>query len=454
MTDPRVRKLASILVRHSLGVKKGETVLINASSELAKPLVLEVYREVLKAGAHPTTGIAFEETANIFYSLATEAQLMNFPKIRLFEAKNVDCVVNIRATANKKSMSNIDPALLSARSKVLRPISEEIVDRKRWILCNYPTNGLAQEADMSLDEYEDFLYNATNINWMGVKKKEMKLKNVLDKASEVRIVGKDTDLMLSIKGRKAIPCYGERNMPDGEVFLSPVEDSAEGRIYYETIPPGLLVKQIESGGVITTGNMTWRVQADAYLAGLRKVKQLIGQGLLVAPAVPYVTNQLAIMVPKGNPAHITGLADLGRPDVRLAMPNPEFEGIARQIRAALVKAGGEALADTVYGAKVKDGSTILTQIHHRQTPLWLMQGRAQAGVTWRSEAMFQEQAGNPIEDVRIPPEQNATAIYAGALVKAAPHPEAGKLWLDFIRSPRALEIFARYGFAPYRGDGD
>ena len=233
MTDPRVRKLASILVRHSLGVKKGETVLINASSELAKPLVLEVYREVLKAGAHPTTGIAFEETANIFYSLATEAQLMNFPKIRLFEAKNVDCVVNIRATANKKSMSNIDPALLSARSKVLRPISEEIVDRKRWILCNYPTNGLAQEADMSLDEYEDFLYNATNINWMGVKKKEMKLKNVLDKASEVRIVGKDTDLMLSIKGRKAIPCYGERNMPDGEVFLSPVEDSAEGRIYYE-----------------------------------------------------------------------------------------------------------------------------------------------------------------------------------------------------------------------------
>ncbi len=228
----------------------------------------------------------------------------------------------------------------------------------------------------------------------------------------------------------------------------------EGRIYYETIPPGLLVKQIESGGVITTGNMTWRVQADAYLAGLRKVKQLIAQGLLVAPAVPYVTNQLAIMVPKGNPAHITGLADLGRPDVRLAMPNPEFEGIARQIRAALVKAGGEALADTVYGAKVKDGTTILTQIHHRQTPLWLMQGRAQAGVTWRSEAMFQEQAGNPIEDVQIPSEHNATAIYAGALVKAAPHPEAGKLWLDFIRSPQALEIFARYGFAPYRGDGD
>lgn len=233
MSDPRVRKLASILVRHSLGVKKGETVLINASSELAKPLVLEVYREIMLAGANPMTGIAFEETANIFYSFANEAQLMHFPKIRFFEAKNIDAVVTIRASANKKAMSNIDPSLLSKRSKVLRPISEEIVNRKRWILCNFPTNGLAQEADMSLVEYEDFLYGATNINWMDVKRKEMKLKTALDRASEVRIVGKDTDLTLSIKGRKAIPCYGERNMPDGEVFLSPIEDSAEGHIYYE-----------------------------------------------------------------------------------------------------------------------------------------------------------------------------------------------------------------------------
>ncbi len=233
MSDPRVKKLASILVRHSLGVEKGETVLINASSELGKPLVLEVYREVMLVGANSIASVAFEETANIFYSLASENQLMNFPRIRFFEAKNIDCVVTIRASANKKAMSNIDPSLISKRSKVLRPISEEIVNRKRWVLCNYPTNGLAQEADMSLEEYEDFLYGATNINWMEVKKKEMKLKAALDKASEIRIAGKDTDLKMSIKGRKAIPCYGERNMPDGEVFLSPVENSAEGYIYYE-----------------------------------------------------------------------------------------------------------------------------------------------------------------------------------------------------------------------------
>lgn len=233
MSDPRVTKLASILVKHSLNVKKDETVLIASTTELSKPLVLEVYREVLKAGAHPFTSIGFEETANIFYDMATPKQLAFFPNIKHFEAKNIDCFVNIRASANKKALSNIDPRVVGERSRVLSPISEEIVNRKRWILTNFPTHSLAQEADMSLAEYEDFLYNATNIDWNKVKQKEMKLKGVLDKASEVRIVGKDTDLKLSIKGRKAIPCYGERNMPDGEVFMSPEETSAEGYIYYE-----------------------------------------------------------------------------------------------------------------------------------------------------------------------------------------------------------------------------
>jgi molybdate transport system substrate-binding protein len=228
----------------------------------------------------------------------------------------------------------------------------------------------------------------------------------------------------------------------------------KGRIYWETIPPGLLVKQIEAGGTITSGNMTWTAKPDAYFAGLKKVEALIGQGLLTEPAVPYVTNTLAIMVPKANPAHVTGLADLGKPDVRLAMPNPEFEGIARQIEASLKKAGGQTLADAVYKTKVADGSTILTHIHHRQTPLFLMQGRADAGVTWQSEAMFQEQAGNPITYVPISASQNTTAVYAGAVVKGAPHEEAAKLWLSFIHAPEALAIFERYGFKPYTGKAD
>ncbi len=227
----------------------------------------------------------------------------------------------------------------------------------------------------------------------------------------------------------------------------------KGHVYWETIPPGLLAKQLEAGGTVTVGNMTWTAKADAYLAGLARVRQMISEGLLEPPAIPYVTNTLTIMAPKGNPGRIENLADLGKPGIRLVMPNPEFEGIARQIEASLTKAGGQSLASTVYGSKVADGSTILTHIHHRQTPLFLMQGRADAGITWQSEAIFQEQAGHPITHIAIPDADNSTAVYAGAEVKGAAHPEAAKAWLAFIRSRPALAIFERYGFKPYDREG-
>ncbi len=219
-----------------------------------------------------------------------------------------------------------------------------------------------------------------------------------------------------------------------------------GRIFWETIPPGLLVKQMKAGGTITVGNMTWTIKPDAYFAGFGKVKELIADGTLAAPAVPYVTNQLTIMVQKGNPKNIASLTDLAQPGLRLAMPNPSFEGVARQIKSSLIKAGGDALAKAVYDDKVRAGTTELTHIHHRQTALFLMQDRADAGVVWKSEALFQEQAGHAIGHVDIPDAQNTTAIYAGAEVKGAAHPAAARKWLAFISSPAAFDIFKRYGF--------
>lgn len=236
-------------------------------------------------------------------------------------------------------------------------------------------------------------------------------------------------------------------------LVSAFEDSHpeyRGRVYYETIPPGLLVRQMKAGGRITSGNMTWVAKPDVYLAGLKSVRALIESGMLAGEPVAYATNDLTIMIAKGNPVHIATLADLGEPAVHLAMPNPEFEGVARQIKATLIKAGGDALMQAVYADKVKDGTTILTHIHHRQTPLFLMQGLADAGVTWTSEAIFQEQVGHPIGHVEIPAADNTVAIYAGALVKGAAHPQAGQAWLDFIHSPAALAIFEKYGFKPYQ----
>jgi ABC-type molybdate transport system substrate-binding protein len=219
-----------------------------------------------------------------------------------------------------------------------------------------------------------------------------------------------------------------------------------GRVFYETLPPGLLLKQMDAGGTITSGNMTWTIKPDVYLAEAAASNDLVRCGRLVAPVVTFATNDLTIMVSAANPARVAGLADLGRPGLALAMPNPDFEGVARQIRASLVKAGGEALNEMVYGKKVRDGETVLTSIHHRQTPLFLMQHLVQAGVTWKSEAIFQEQIGNPIGHVDIPGEFNTLANYSAAIVSGAPHPVAARAWLDFIRSDAAFKILERYGF--------
>jgi molybdate transport system substrate-binding protein len=112
----------------------------------------------------------------------------------------------------------------------------------------------------------------------------------------------------------------------------------------------------------------------------------------------------------------------------------------------LVKAGGEALAELVYGKKVRDGETVLTRIHHRQTPLFLMQHLVEAGVTWRSEAIFREQIGNPIAHVDIPMVVNTLANYSAAMVAGASHAEAARAWLDFVGSDDAFKILQRYGF--------
>lgn len=220
-------------------------------------------------------------------------------------------------------------------------------------------------------------------------------------------------------------------------------------IFYETLPPGILAKQMEHGGTITFGNLTYTVKPDVYEAGKRRMQEMEKNGSVVRNStVCYVKNDLTIMVPKGNPKGIRSLTDLGKPGVRVSMPNPNWEGIARQIISAYRKAGGEALVNTIMQTKKDKGETLLTHIHHRQTPLYLMTDKADAGVTWRSEAQFQERIGNPIGHVDIPADQNSTAIYGAGLVQNAPHAEAARAWLQFMQSDQAKRIYQDYGFQP------
>jgi ABC-type molybdate transport system substrate-binding protein len=219
-----------------------------------------------------------------------------------------------------------------------------------------------------------------------------------------------------------------------------------GKVYFETLPPGILTRQLADGGTITVGNMTWTIKPDVFMAGQAGVTALIDQRVLRAPLVAYATNDLAIMVSAGNPKRIGGLADLARPDVRLAMPNLVTEGVSRQIQASLVKAGGEPLRAAVYEQKVSAGTSLMTQVHHRQTPVWILQDKVDAGVVWQSEIVFQRQIGHAVEAVAIPAAQNTVERYCAAAVEGAAHPQAARDWLAFLRSPEAFAVMQRYGF--------
>lgn len=220
------------------------------------------------------------------------------------------------------------------------------------------------------------------------------------------------------------------------------------RIYAETLPPGILARQIESGTLVM-GNLRITFKPDVYTAGKDAIADNQKQHGWFADSYDYARNPLAILVAKGNPKHITGLADLGRADVRVSMPNPVWEGIAKQIEASYRKVGGEALDHTIMQTKLKDGSTFLTRIHHRQSPLRVLQGESDAAPVWSTEAYFQQQIMHfPVETVTIPASQNATATYTAARMKNAPHEQAAKDFLAFMQSPVAQAVYRKYGFLP------
>lgn len=231
--DPRIEKLADILVNYSTRVQKGDHVLIR-SAPLARPLVEEVYRLAVRNGAFPLVRLSFDSLAEIYYQEASDQQLDYLNPISKFEVENAQVIISIHAPENSRTLTASDPAKLRRASITNRPVQEHIMKGGvRWVLCNYPTPSLAQDADMSLGAYADFLFAATNIDWRAASDMMHRIKERFDRAEEVRIVGPQTDLRFSIAGRPGIVCDGRYNMPDGEVFYAPVEDSVEGTIYYE-----------------------------------------------------------------------------------------------------------------------------------------------------------------------------------------------------------------------------
>jgi len=280
LVDPRVSKQAKILVNYSARCKKGDRALI-VSDRLSRPLALEVYKELIKAGAaevrvhfdvdEQVISRSYNEFAEAFFNLAKPNQISEFPKLADQELKGLDVWIRLYAQENTRGFSTIDAEKISTRAKVVRPIIDYRVLKTKWVITKFPTEAQAQEADMSLSEYENFVFPAiNNVDWEAKRKEQERLIKIVDAASEVHILGPETDLRMTIAGRHAENGDGRFNMPDGEVFTSVIENSTKGYITY-SYPALYLGKEFHNVRLEFSDGCVVKAAADKGEKDLNKI---------------------------------------------------------------------------------------------------------------------------------------------------------------------------------------
>jgi aminopeptidase len=244
MRDPRLTKLAEVLVNYSVGVKPGQLVRISGPS-IAEPLVVEVYRQVIKAGGHGMVRMGADEADEIFLKLANDQQLGFLNPVAKYEMETVDCTIGIWADENTKALTNCDPKRMAKSSAARQPITDIFMKRAasgalKWTGTQFPCQASAQDAEMSLAEYEDFVFGAGLLDkpnpvaaWKEVSARQQKLADFLNGKSDYHVVAANgTDIRMSVAGQKWINCDGHENFPDGEVFTGPVIQSTTGVVHF------------------------------------------------------------------------------------------------------------------------------------------------------------------------------------------------------------------------------
>jgi len=241
--DPRAERLAKILVGYSTEVKEGEVVAIDGESA-AEPLLRAVYEEVLRAGANPILNVGLPGQSASYFKHASDAQLDWVSPVSEWLVENTDVRIAVGASDNTRELSAVPPARQSRRQKAMGELMARSMERSasgdfRWCYTLYPTNAYAAEAEMSLVDYEDFYFGACLADdedpltaWKRASVETTRLAQWIEGREEVHVVAPGTDITLGIAGRKFIPCDGRHNMPDGEFFTGPIEDSAQGEVTF------------------------------------------------------------------------------------------------------------------------------------------------------------------------------------------------------------------------------
>ncbi len=243
MKDSRVEALAQILVRYSTRVRPGDVCIVQGTTT-GEPLIQAVYEEVLRAGGLPVMQLTTEQGQAAFFELANDDQLDWVPPPAEWAAEQADVRIAVMAEANSRALSAVDPAKQARASRARRQLMETAMRRSaegshRWALTLFPTHAYAGEAGMSLSAYERFFYDAclaTDADpltaWQRQSDEVLRLAEWIEGREEVHITGPGTDVTLGVAGRHWVPCVGTHNMPDGEFFTGPVEDSVNGEIAF------------------------------------------------------------------------------------------------------------------------------------------------------------------------------------------------------------------------------
>ncbi len=245
-------KYAELLVHYSLELRQGEKLLI-VSTPLAEPLILEVFRKALRVGAHPETWISLNGVTRALYDEGNEGQLVHVSPLFSYAVEHYQAFLTIRAPYNVKELQAVDPEKKRISSSAEGAMKRVFRDRAaagslKWTLCEFPTDSQAQECGLSRRDYESFIFSACFLDqedpgshWLKMREGQQRVVDLLNGRKNFRYRGPDTDISFSTTGRRWINSDGKRNMPSGEIFTSPVEESVEGHIRFSD--PGIYMGQ-------------------------------------------------------------------------------------------------------------------------------------------------------------------------------------------------------------------
>jgi aminopeptidase len=327
MVDPRLRRLAQLLVRYCVNVRPGDRVGIMPYGSIASSLALQaaLVREVLKSGGHPMPYVSpslADEFDYLYYSTATDAQLQQPDRLFELVATELDCDIGILCEANTRRLSHVDAVRQVIRRRAHADLIRLYFERAargelRWVLATYPTPAYAQDAEMSLEEYEDFVFASTFADredpislWEEMGRKQQQVVDWLGSRKLVQVKGRHVDLSFSIQGRTFVNCDGRVNMPDGEIFTGPVEDSVNGWLEstYPAIKYGVDVGKVtfrfEDGIIVRADAEKNQSHLDKLLATDEGARRLGEFGIGTNSAIKVFTKNMLFDEKIGGTIHI------------------------------------------------------------------------------------------------------------------------------------------------------